>query len=66
MQLELDEPEASVLNQVLTNYLPVLRSEVANTENYEWRQDLKRNEEVIKALIERLQPLVAGRMSFTT
>ncbi len=66
MQLELDEREASVLNQVLTNYLPELRSEVANTENYEWRQDLKRNEEVIKALIERLQPLVAGRMSFTT
>jgi hypothetical protein len=66
MQLELDEREASVLNQVLTNYLPELRGEVANTENYEWRQDLKRSEEVIKALIERLQPLLAGRVNFTS
>lgn len=35
MQFELNVREALVLNQVLTNYLPELRSEVANTENYE-------------------------------
>ena len=66
MQLEIDEREAAMLNQVLSNYLPELRSEVSNTENYEWRQSLKRDEEVIKALIVRLQPLVAGKMSFTS
>ncbi len=66
MQLELSEREALVLNHVLSNYLPELRSEVANTENYDWRQDLKRNEEVIKTLIARLQPIVDARTSFTS
>ena len=60
MQLEIDEREATMLNQVLSNYLPELRSEIANTENYNWRQDLKRDEEVIKSLIAKLQPLVAA------
>lgn len=61
MHFELDDREATLLHQVLANYLPELRSEISNTENYEWRQDLKRDEEVIKSLIARLEPIIASR-----
>lgn len=55
MELNLSSQEAAFLHRVLTNYLPSLREEIAGTENYEWRQALKRDEELLKALIERLE-----------
>lgn len=55
MELNLSSEEAAFLHRVLTNYLPSLREEIAGTENYEWRQALKRDEELLKALIERLE-----------
>jgi hypothetical protein len=55
MELSLSREEAAFLHRVLTNYLPGLREEIAGTENYEWRQALKKDEELLKALIERLE-----------
>ena len=57
MELKLEEPEIEVLRRVLQNYLPNLREEVYKTENYDWRQDLKKDEEIIKGLIARLEAL---------
>ncbi|HEY7270912.1 MAG TPA: hypothetical protein VH951_13890 [Dehalococcoidia bacterium] len=54
MELHLDEDELAVLRAVLGRYLPELREEVYKTENYDLRQALKKDEEVVKALIERV------------
>ena len=54
MQIMLDKREADVLLEVLRNHLPELREDVYNTENYDWRQQMKADEEVIKSLIQRL------------
>jgi hypothetical protein len=54
MQLRLTDDEVAVLRQVLEVYLIQLRDEVSNTDAYELRQALKRNEEVIKDLMRRV------------
>lgn len=54
--LDVTAEERDVLVQVLRNALSDLRSEIYKTEDYEWRQDLKRREEVLRRLLERLAP----------
>ena len=61
MRLELQEDEAQVLMRVLENYLPEFKGTISNTENFEWRQDLKRDEEIIKSLMKRLEEARATR-----
>jgi len=56
MQLVLDEEERKTLEEVLSEALPNLREEVYKTENYDYREQLKRRETVLKALLERLTP----------
>jgi hypothetical protein len=51
LSVELERP---LLKQILTQYLGDLKFEISNTENYDWRQSMKRDEEVIKGLIEKL------------
>jgi hypothetical protein len=58
MDLSLTEEEARLLQHILSRYLPELRDEVYKTENYQWRQDLKHDEEVLKALIAKLEKAV--------
>ena len=53
--LQLDQRESEVVLRVLTNVLGDLRMTISNTENYDWRQEMKRDEEVIKNLIGRLE-----------
>ena len=60
MELDLDAQEANVLLQVLKNYLPGLMSTISNTENFDWRQEMKQDEEVIRRLCSRLEELVEG------
>lgn len=55
MQLHLEPEEAAVLTQVLKDFLSDLRMEIVSTENYDMREDLKREEAVIKGIIERLE-----------
>lgn len=54
MCLSLEPNEAALLKRVLTAHLSDLRAEVYKTENYDWRQGLKQDEAIIKALITRL------------
>lgn len=63
MELILDETEVKVLSRVLTNYLPGLMTTISNTENFDWRQEMKQDEEVIRRLIDRLEELAGKKGS---
>ena len=54
MQLTITHEEAQVLNELLKVYVPDLGEEAYKTENFDLRQDLKRRETVLKALLTRL------------
>ena len=54
MQIALTEEEKSTLVDVLNEVLPDLREEVYKTENYDYREELKRREQVVKSLLTRL------------
>jgi hypothetical protein len=53
--IQLAEEEAEVLRSVLEEYISELRMEVANTDSMDFREDLKRKEEILKALVGRLR-----------
>lgn len=55
MQLTLEPREAALLRNVLMAYLADLKAEISNTENYDMREEMKRDEETIKDLIGRLE-----------
>lgn len=55
MQLSIGPEEAPLLQRILTQYLSELKLEISNTEKYEWRQSMKRDEELVKGLIARLE-----------
>jgi ABC-type anion transport system duplicated permease subunit len=59
MELALQPAEVALLRRILTNYLSDLRMEIADTERYDLRQELKRDEEMIKRLLARLAQLAA-------
>lgn len=52
--LSLSAEESEVLRTVVGEALSSLRDEVYKTENYEMRQDLKRRETLLVALLHRL------------
>lgn len=54
MEVTLQHHEAALLKRILENSLSDLRMEISNTENYELRESLKRDEKTIKELIARL------------
>ena len=54
--IELTEDEAGTLRDVLTSYLGDLRAEIADTEDQEFRNSLKRTEAVLVGVIGRLRP----------
>ena len=54
MQITLSEEEKSTLLDVLKETLPNLREEVYKTESYDYREELKRREVVVKSLLARL------------
>ncbi len=55
MLVELEPQQIDVLLRVLTSYLSDLRMEIADTEQYDMREDLKQQEAVLKAVIGRLE-----------
>jgi hypothetical protein len=59
MQLSLTDDEAALLQNVLDRHLSLLREEVGKTENYRMRQELKADEALLKAMMERLQAAAA-------
>ena len=54
MQVELTAEETATLHRVLTSYLSDLRFEVAGTDQMEFRERLKAEEEFLKRFLERL------------
>lgn len=54
MDLTIDAEEVGVLRRVLDHYLREIREEIGKTENFDYRQELKRDEEIVKALIARV------------
>ena len=54
MTLELTHEETRILKHALEGYLSELREEIVHTEKHEWRVALHREEEVLKAILDRL------------
>lgn len=54
MQVTVTHEEAQVLSDLLNAYLPELHDETYKTESFELREQLKRREIVLKALLTRL------------
>ncbi len=55
MILDLEPEEAAVLSRVLTTFLSDLRMEIVDTEDYDMREALKGDEEIIKRIIRSLE-----------
>lgn len=60
MQVTLTENEVSALLEALNSYLPNLREEIGKTENYEWRQSLKAQEQTLTGVIAKLGGSIAN------
>lgn len=58
--LDLRLDEAVLLKQILSNHLSDLRMEITDTENYDMRESMKRDEAMIKALIAKLDQMGVG------
>lgn len=54
MELALSEEERTVLAEILQEALPNLREEVYRTESFDYREQLKQREAVVKDLLTRL------------
>jgi hypothetical protein len=54
MQVALSEEERQTLLEMLNDALPNLREEVYKTESFNYREQLKRREELLKSLLTRL------------
>ncbi len=61
MEIALNDEERQTLIEILNETLPNLRAEVYRTENYDYREELKQREAIIKQLIARLSPAAAAR-----
>ncbi|MCL6481022.1 MAG: hypothetical protein K6U02_04780 [Firmicutes bacterium] len=58
MQVHLDEEEQQALLEILEEVLHNLSEEIYKTENFDYREQLKRRQAVVKSLLERLRPTV--------
>lgn len=54
MQLDLEDKETSILREMLRDYLPDLRREVARTEVKDMRHELVLRQELCERLLSRL------------
>jgi hypothetical protein len=52
--IQLADEEAEVLRSVLEEYISELRMEVSNTDSMDFRETLKRKEEILKRLAGQL------------
>jgi hypothetical protein len=56
MQLNLSSTEATVLRELLTTHLASLRVEIGHTDHREFRDMLRRREEVLEGILAQLSP----------
>jgi len=57
VRLELDRQQAEMLREMLESYLGDLRMEVSQTDQMDFREDLKKKEALLKEVIARLDQL---------
>lgn len=57
MTLELTEREKKALIEVLKDYIPELRGEIASGVKHDLKQELKEEEEILKGILEKLNVL---------
>jgi hypothetical protein len=55
MQLTLSSDEAIILRDLLADYLPALRREVARTEQHDLRHLMVQREDLVERLVEELE-----------
>ena len=55
-QLSLDTEGAAVLADALRSYLSDLHSEIAGTDNFDFREALKRREQTLTGILQQLDP----------
>lgn len=55
MQLDLSLEERQILTQTLTSYLSDLSYEIRNTDNFDYRDDLKHRATVLNKILSGLQ-----------
>jgi hypothetical protein len=55
MQLTLSSDDAIVLRDLLADYLPALRREVARTEQHDLRHLMVQREDLVERLVEELE-----------
>jgi len=60
MQVQLQPTEAKLLLSILDSSLGDLRMEIGKTENFDMRNDLKRREESLKAILARVRTASAA------
>jgi hypothetical protein len=53
--IQIADDEVEVLRSVLDEYISELRMEVSNTDSMDFREELKRKEEILKGLAGRLR-----------
>jgi hypothetical protein len=58
-QITLTQEEATALRGVISSYVSDIRMEIANTDSWQWRQNLKREAELLKKLLEQLDAKLA-------
>ncbi len=56
MQLNLSSTEATVLREVLTAHLAALRVEIGHTDHREFRDMLRRRDDVLERILAQLGP----------
>lgn len=54
MELTLTAEGAAVLEETLDEYLSELRAEIARTDSYEYRQQLKRRETLLRKILQQI------------
>lgn len=54
-QLSLGADEAAVLADALRSYLSDLHSEIAGTDNYDFREALKRREQMLLVIVNQIE-----------
>ena len=55
IQIELTSEKAEMLREIISDYLSDLRMEIAGTENMSFRENLKKKEELLNELLQRLE-----------
>jgi hypothetical protein len=61
VNIQLDEAEALLLRQILTDYAADLRMEIADTDQANLRAKLKQNETMLERIIGQLGKLLANQ-----